>query len=111
MANQDLEKHNVSVSGSNITQAIAVFMPILRALIIEAEASGKGGAEKHAAVAEAAEQAYIALQGSIKELRFVPWMLVSPILVPATGGIITVLVGVFNKLWGKIWSFVSKLID
>jgi len=111
MGNESVEKNNVSVSGSNITQAIAVFMPILRALIIEAEASGKSGPEKHAAVAEAAEQAYIALQGSVKELRFVPWMLVSPILVPATGGFITVLVGVFNKLWGKIWSFVSKLID
>lgn len=102
---------NVSVSSSNITNAIAVFMPILRALIIEAEASGKSGAEKHAAVTEGAEKAYRVLQESIKELRVVPWMLVSPILVPATDGIITVLVGVFNSLFGKVWSFISKLIS
>ena len=111
MANQIVENNNVSVSSSNITNAIAVFMPILRALIIEAEASGKSGVEKHAAVAEGAEKAYRVLQDSIKELRLVPWMLVSPILVPATDGIITVLVGVFNKLFGKVWDFISKLIS
>tara|TARA_R100000742_G_C4248228_1_gene66852 strand:+ start:410 stop:754 length:345 start_codon:yes stop_codon:yes gene_type:complete len=111
MANEVVENDNVSVSSSNITNAIAVFMPILRALIIEAEASGKSGAEKHDAVAEGAEKAYRVLQGSIKELRMVPWMLVSPILVPATDGIITVLVGVFNKLFGKVWNFISKLLS
>jgi hypothetical protein len=113
---EDNERHskmaeeNKKVSGSALTNAIAVFLPILRALIIEAEASGKSGVNKHAAVAEAAENAYRVLQGSIKELRLVPWMLIAPILVPATGGFITVLVGVFNKLWGKVWEFISRYV-
>lgn len=111
MANEIMEGHNVPVSSSNLTRAIAVFLPILRALIIEAESSGKNGAEKHAAVAEAAEAAYKLLQQSVKELRFVPWILVSPILVPASGGFISVLVGVFNKLFGKVWQFISSLIS
>jgi len=106
-----MAEENKEVSGAALTNAIAVFMPILRALIIEAEASGKSGVNKHAAVSEAAEAAYRALQGSVKELRLVPWVLISPILVPATGGFITVLVGVLNKLWGKVWSFISRYVD
>ena len=106
--NEMAEEDTQEIPSSALTNAIAVFMPILRALIIEAEASGKGGAEKHAAVAEGAEKAYRALQGSVKELRIVPWMFISPVLVPAVDGFITVLVGVLNKLWGKVWSFISK---
>jgi len=106
-----MAEENKEVSGSALTNAIAVFMPIVRALIIEAEASGKSGPEKHAAVSEAAEKAYRVLQGSVKELRVVPWLLISPILVPATDGFITVIVGVLNKLWGKVWGFISRYVD
>ncbi len=98
------------VPASALTNAIAIFLPIVRALIIEAEASGRNGPEKHAAVAEAAEKAYGVLQGSVKELRIVPWVLISPLVVPATGSLITVVVGVLNKLWGKVWSFVTKYL-
>ena len=105
------QENTEEVPGAAITNAIAVFLPILRALMIEAEASGKSGPEKQEAVAEGAEAAYRALQQSVKELRFVPWAIVGPLLVPAADSMLSVLVGVFNKLWGKVWAFVNRLID
>jgi hypothetical protein len=99
-------------TGSNVANAVAAFLPLLRALVLEAEASGQNGAEKHAAVAEASEKMYrIAQQsGSIKELKYVPWALVAPIIVPAADGLIDIIVSMFNKLWGKVWSIISKHI-
>lgn len=88
-------------------------MPLLKALILEAEQTGKPGPEKHAAVAEGAEQLYRVIQdsGSIREIQEVPWELVAPIVVGATGaavtaagGLIRVIVGMFNRLLGKVWS-------
>ena len=46
-------------TGSNVANAVAAFLPLLRALVLEAEASGQNGAEKHAAVAEASEKMYM----------------------------------------------------
>ena len=106
------KKTTNEVSGSAVANAVAAFMPLLRALVLEAEASGKSGPEKHAAVAEASENLYRLAQdsGSIKELKYVPWALVSPLIVPATGSIIAIVVSLFNKLWGKVWAFISKYV-
>lgn len=97
-------------TGANVANAVAAFLPLLRALILEAEASGQGGAEKHAAVSEASEKMYRIAQesGSIKELKYVPWALVAPIIVPAVDGLIDIIVNMFNRLWGKVWSFITK---
>ena len=104
------KKNTNEVSGPAITNAIATFLPLLRALVLEAEASGKSGPEKHAAVSQAAEQLYRLGQGQIKELRYVPWALIAPFVVPATGGVISIVVDLFNKLWGKVWAFISKYV-
>lgn len=112
MATETSEDNASEVTGSSITNAIAVFMPLLRALVLEAEASGKSGEEKQAAVAEAAEKMYKLAQesGSIKELKYVPWVLIAPFVVPAANGLISIVVGMFNKLWGKVWSFISRYV-
>lgn len=100
------------VSGSSIANAIAIFLPLIRALILEAEASGKSGPEKQAAVAEAAEGMYKIAQdsGSIKELKYVPWVLIAPFVVPAAGGVVSIIVKMMNTLWGKVWGFISKYV-
>ncbi len=97
------------MTGSQIAAAIAAFTPIVRALIIEAEQTGKSGSEKHAAVAEGSEQIYRALQGAggIREIRGIPWEAIAPIIVPVTGGLISIVVGIFNKLFGPIWDFIT----
>ncbi|MBY0274755.1 hypothetical protein K2Z84_05415 [Candidatus Binatia bacterium] len=92
----------------NVVGAIAAFTPMLKALVLEFEQEGKSGAEKHAAVAEAAEAAYKALQdsGAVKELQGVPWELVAPAVVGITNvsvGIIGSIVRGLNKLFGKVW--------
>jgi hypothetical protein len=101
------------VTGAEITAAIGAFLPLVQALVIQAEGSGKGGAEKHAAVANASEQMYKMLQrsGRIKELRFVPWALIAPFVVPAGENLITLVVTMLNSLFGKVWSFVQGLFD
>jgi hypothetical protein len=84
---------------------------VLRALILAAEDTGAGGAKKKEAVEKAAEQLYQGLQGSVKELRGVSWDVIGPIVTQAGVGLIDVLVGLFNTLWGKVWAWVSDLID
>lgn len=76
----------------------------------EAEGTGMSGAQKHDAVATASEQIYRRLQegNTVKELKGVPWELVAPIVVPVTGGLISVIAAMFNKLMGKVWSFFSR---
>jgi len=108
---KDVEKVE-EATGAEVANAIAAFLPLLRALVLEAEASGQNGAEKKAAVAEASEKMYRIAQesGSIKELKYVPWALIAPFVVPAADGLIDLIVGMFNKLWGKVWKFVSKYI-
>lgn len=94
----------------NAVQAAAIFMPMVKALMLEAEGTGASGTAKREAVAEASAKLYRTLQasGGIKEIRGVPWELVAPILVPAADGLISVLAGMFNRLVGKVWSFVRR---
>ena len=92
----------------NVAEAVAIFAPVVRALVIEAEASGRSGPEKHAAVAEGSERLYRLLQNSVKELRGVPWELIEPIVVGAADSLISVLVSVFNTLLGRAWGWLSS---
>lgn len=95
------------VSSRAIAIAVEVFGPFLRALILQAEATGATGEEKRKAVADAAKALWVSLgeSGSVKELKGIPWELVEPILI-GTGpapGLITLIVNIFNALLGKIW--------
>jgi hypothetical protein len=92
----------------NVIQALTMFMPIVTALMNQAEATGASGPDKHAAVATAAEQQYKALQGSVKELRAVPWEMIAPLIVPVETGLIAMFAGFFNRLRGKIWGMFSS---
>ncbi len=96
------------MSTDKIGLALAAFAPVLEALIVSAERTGAAGKDKHAAVATAAEQVYGALQSSVKEIRGVPWAAVGPIIVPITGGLISVVVNMWNRLSGKVWSFFAS---
>lgn len=96
---------------NRIGAAIAAFVPILRALILAAEETGAKGTEKKKAVEQAAAQLYAGLQGSVKEFRGVPWEVIGPLVTEASVGLIDVLVGLFNTLFGKVWAWVSDLID
>lgn len=90
----------------NVVQAAAIFLPLVSALMKEAESTGMSGAQKHQAVATAAEQLYRRLQegNTVKELKAIPWEAIAPLVVPAAGGLISVLASMFNSLWGKVWS-------
>lgn len=90
-------------------EAAAMFLPIVKALVVEAEAAGGSGAAKHAAVTAAARVQYAAAQAAIKELRSVPWELVEPLIVPIENGMITAIVTLFNTLFGKVWAFVKRI--
>lgn len=94
----------------NVINAAAVFMPMVRALMVEAESTGAKGQEKLAAVSEGAEKLYRTLQetGRVKEIKDVPWELVAPILVPVVDGVVGVLVKMFNRLMGKIWPLFGR---
>lgn len=94
----------------NALEAAAKFMPMVTALMREAEATGAAGSAKQRAVAEAAEKLYKKVQadGGIKELKAVPWELVAPILVPAADGLISIVATMFNRLMGKVWTFFRK---
>lgn len=81
-----------------------MFLPMVTALMREAESTGAKGADKQAAVAAAAELQYKALQGSVKELRAVPWELVAPLVVNVETGLISVVAGMFNRLLGRVWT-------
>tara|TARA_R110000824_G_scaffold175730_2_gene354470 strand:+ start:1119 stop:1463 length:345 start_codon:yes stop_codon:yes gene_type:complete len=93
--------------------AVAAFLPLLKALILTAEEAGKpsgaSGEAKHKAVTEGAESLWGLLQGSVREIRGVPWEAVAPLLAPMTGGLISVIVGVWNSLLGRAWGFVTGL--
>lgn len=91
--------------------ALAAFTPVLRALILAAEETGASGSQKKEAVEKAAEQLYQGLQGSVKEFRGVPWEVIGPVVTEAGVGLIDVLVGLFNTLWGKVWAWFSDLVD
>ena len=94
----------------NAVQAAATFLPLVKALMLEAETTGASGTAKREAVAEASEKLYRNLQagGGIKEIRGVPWELIAPIVVPAADGLISVLAGLFNRLVGKVWTFIRR---
>lgn len=94
----------------NVAVAVAAFLPLVKALMLEAEATGVSGSEKHAAVAEAAEAMYKAAQssGSIREIKDIDWALVAPLVVPVTGGLIAILVGLWNRTVGKLWASVFR---
>ena len=95
------------MNGRQIALAIEVFTPFLRTLIFEAERSGEKGSSKHTAVSAGAEKLWGRLQGSMHELENVTWVDVSPILLPVADGLITILVELFNSLFGKIWKILS----
>jgi len=97
------------MNAAQIAAAVAAITPIVRALVLEAEQTNASGEEKHAAVADGTERIYRMLQGTggIREIKDVPWEIVGPIVVPVAGGLISALVGLFNRLWGKVWSLVS----
>lgn len=93
--------------------AVTAFLPLLKALILTAEEAGSpagaSGEDKHKAVVQGAENLWTLLQGSVKELRGVPWEVVSPLITPVTGGLISIVVGMWNSLLGKVWGFVTGL--
>lgn len=95
----------------DVAKALAVFMPLVRALILEAEGAGGTGKEKHDAVAGASEALYLSLQNSVKELRDVPWAAIAPLIVTPASGLIDIVVGLLNTLWGKVWNFLKDLAD
>lgn len=84
--------------GADIAKAISIALPLVAAFTKEAEASGASSEEKHKAVASAVEQAYRALQSSVKEIRDIPWEAVAPIVLPAGSGLISIVVSLFNRL-------------
>lgn len=94
----------------NALEAAAKFMPMVTALMKEAESTGATGSAKREAVAEAAEKLYRKLQadGGIRELKAVQWELVAPIVVPAADGLISIVATMFNRLMGRVWSFFRK---
>lgn len=96
------------VSSKSIAIAVAVFGPFLQSVITQAESTGADGEAKHKAVAAAAKALWIHLgeSGAVKELRGIPWEAVEPILIGngSHGGLITIIVDLFNALLGKIWS-------
>jgi len=94
----------------DVVRAAAVFLPLVTALMREAETTGGTGTEKREAVANASEQLYRRLQqgNTVKELKDVPWEAVAPLVVPAVGGLISILAGMFNRLMGKVWSFIGR---
>lgn len=93
--------------------AVAAFLPLLKALILTAEEAGKpsgaSGQDKHNAVVQGSESLWRLLQGSVKELRGVDWEQVAPLITPMTGGLVSVVVGIWNSLFGKVWGFFSGL--
>jgi hypothetical protein len=84
--------------GADIAKAVAICLPIVAALTKEAEGSAASSAEKHQAVATAMENAYRRLQGSVSEIRDVPWEIVAPLVIPVGDGLISIVVGLFKKL-------------
>ena len=92
-----------------IIKAVTTFAPLIETLILSAERTGASGKDKHDAVVEAAEKLYGSLQSSVKELRGVPWAAVAPLIVPLTAGLISAIVGIWNRLSGKVWGWVANL--
>ena len=88
--------------------ALAAFLPVVRSLAMTAEDTGATGTEKHKAVAEASEKLYRSMQGSVKELRGVPWEAIAPLVVAASEGLIDVVVGLLNRLLGKVWAWFER---
>jgi phage-related minor tail protein len=97
----------MATSGEDVTRAVVAFAPVVKALVLAAEETGATGQQKKAAVAQAAEHLYAGLQSSIKELRGVPWDVVGPLVTAASVGLIDVLVGLLNTLWGKVWRWIG----
>ena len=95
------------VSSKAIAIAVGVFGPFLQSIITQAESTGATGEQKHRAVAAAAKALWIQLgeSGVVKELKGIPWEVVEPILIGngQQGGLITIIVSLFNALLGKIW--------
>lgn len=95
------------VSSKAIAIAVSVFGPFLQAIILQAESTGATGEQKHKAVSDAARALWVQLgeSGVVKELRGIPWEFVEPILIGTgtQGGLITIIVQLFNALLGRIW--------
>lgn len=93
--------------------AISAFLPLLKALILTAEEAGKPsgatGDQKHAAVVEGSEALWGLLQGSMRELRDVPWSSVEALITPMSSGLISIIIGIWNSLLGRVWGFVTGL--
>lgn len=102
-----IELTEVVMDTQQIAGAIGVFTPFIRALMVEAERTGASGPAKHEAVVAGAEQLYGSLQGSIKELKGVPWVALAPIVAP----LVSILVTLFNRLLGKLWVWATDLLD
>lgn len=93
-----------------LAKVIAGFAPLLEALILTAERTGADGETKRQAVTEGAEMLWGSLQGSVKEIRGIPWATVAPIIAPAVGGLIDAIVSIFNKAVGHIWGWFGDLL-
>lgn len=84
-------------------EAAAMFMPMVKALVLDAEGNGGTGADKAAAVAAGAALQYKAAQAAIPALQAIPWEYVEPLVIQVETGLITVIVRALNALKGKIW--------
>lgn len=85
---------------NEIVGILEIVTPIVGVLIKLAEELGGTGEAKKAAVSTAIADTYIALQatGKVKELNNVPYEAVAPLLVPATSGLIDIIVAVVKKI-------------
>lgn len=81
-------------------------MPLIRAFIIEAEATGANGAAKREAVLQALEAAWPSIQATISELRGVDFEDIEPYVGIAADGIVALL----NTVFGQVWSFVEEYV-
>jgi len=109
-----MEKKTMSQQADAKTvNAVATFLPLLKALILTAEEAGKpsgaSGEAKHNAVVQGSESLWRLLQGSVKEIRGVDWETVAPLITPMTGGLVSVVVDIWNNLFGRVWGFFSGL--
>ena len=87
--------------------SLAPIVPLIRAFVIEAESTGAEGAAKRDAVVSAMAAIWPDIQASVKELRGVHFDDVEEYIGTVADGVVTLL----NAVFGKIWSFVSYLVD
>jgi hypothetical protein len=96
---------------AGILKAASVLIPLVKAFVIEAEATGASGADKKKAVEAAVEAVWESLQAQFPQLRPYSFDDYRPYLSIATDGIVTLFDNIFGKLWGVLEEFVVDPIE